>query len=209
MRRGVCSLRQDDEFPVETTAFDVAPALDALGQEVARLRKTLLRLGHSQELFQQRVEEEVGRLARSGDGEREPRGAAGAVLSAAQQRALLEVDQAVVHLLDLTPGARGETSGPAPEISPRSVREGLALLQIRVRNLGRSFGFEPIPAAGHPFDDRFHQVYGVCHDPELAEGEVAEEVLPGYRLNGKVVRPALVIVNRREDPGEPDHERNP
>ena len=189
-------------------ADSLPPALDALGQEVARLRRTLLRQGHAQEMFQQRVEEEIGRLVRDGAGGREPRGTAGAVPDAAQQRALLEVDQAVLHLLDLTPGGRPGSSGPVPEISPRSVREGLVLLQIRVRNLGRSFGLEPIPAVGLPFDDRCHQVHDVCNEPGLADGEVAEEVLPGYRLHGRVVRPALVIVNRRRDAGEPGKERN-
>jgi hypothetical protein len=183
-----------------------------LVQEVTRLRKTLLKLGHAQELFQQRIEEEVGRLSRQGDrsgaapasgrGSREASGAAATLPNAAQQRALMEVDQAVLHLLDLAQGA-GRESPVAPEVAPRSMREGLVLLQIRVRNLQRSFGLEPIPAVGRSFDDRCHQVYGVCHRPGLAEGEVVEEVLPGYRLGDRVVRPALVIVNRRKDPDEP------
>ncbi len=159
--------------------------LDALSQEVARLRKLLLKLGHAQELFQQRIEEEVGRLVHPNPP---------ASPDSAQQRALIEVDQAVLHLLDL---ARG-TGGGSPEADPRSVREGLTLLQIRVRNLQRSFGLEPLPAVGQPFDDRLHQAQGLCHRPDLADGEIVEEILPGYRLRGRVVRPALVIVNRHE-----------
>lgn len=170
------------------------PAFETLGQEVARLRKTLLRFGHAQELFQQRVEEEVGRLSRPEDSV--PSGAAAAQPNGAQQRALMEVDQAVLHLLALAQATGGEAL-VGPEAAPRSMREGLGLLQIRVRNLQRSFGLEPIPAVGRAFDDRCHQAYGVCHLPGLADGEVAEEVLPGYRLGGKVVRPTLVIVNRR------------
>ncbi len=178
-----------------------------MGQEVARLRKTVLRLGHAQEMFQQRIEEEVGRLSRPAD--RDPAGAAGAVPNSAQQRALMEVDQAVLHLLDLARGAARESPAEALEITPQSMREGLALLQVRVRNLQRSFGLEPIPALGRRFDDRCHQVYGVCDQPGLAEGEVAEEVLPGYRLGDRVVRPALVIVNRCQDAGEPPGEVRP
>ena len=196
--------------------MDLPPALEALGQEVARLRKTLLKLGHAQELFQQKIEEEVGRLSRAADrsvpavsagaaaaGDGDPSGAAGALPNTAQQRALMEVDQAVLHLLDLARGAARESPAEAPEIAPQSMREGLVLLQIRVRNLQRSFGLEPIPAVGRRFDDRCHQVSGVCDQPGLAEGEVAEEVLPGYRLGDRVVRPALVIVNRRKAAGEP------
>lgn len=190
---GLAALRDDDEFPTGPAVGDLLPAVEAVGEEVARLRKTLLRFGHAQELFQQRVEEEVGRLARSED--RAPSSVA-AQPNGAQQRALMEVDQAVLHLLALAQATGGEALVD-PEAAPRSMREGLGLLQIRVRNLQRSFGLEPIPAVGRAFDDRCHQAYGICHLPGLADGEVAEEVLPGYRLGGKVVRPSLVIVNRR------------
>jgi molecular chaperone GrpE (heat shock protein) len=172
--------------------------IETLGREVAQLRRTLLKLGHAQEMFQERIEEEVGRLVRRE--EPDSIGSIGdtALPSSAQQRALMEVDQAVLHLLDLTRKADRQ-----PMVSdagdPRSVREGLALLQVRVRNLQRSFGLEPVPAAGCLFDDRLHQAHGVCHRPDLADGEVAEEILPGYRLRDRVIRPALVIVNRRNE----------
>jgi molecular chaperone GrpE (heat shock protein) len=174
--------------------------LETLGREVAQLRRTLLKLGHAQEMFQERIEEEVGRLVRR----EEPGSADGTALpSSAQQRALMEVDQAVLHLLDLA--RKADRREPlAPDDDPRSVREGLALLQVRVRNLQRSFGLETVPAAGRLFDDRLHQAHGVCHRPDLADGEVAEEVLPGYRLRDRVIRPALVIVNRRNEGNEGD-----
>lgn len=197
------ALQRDESFQAAPPAADLPPALDTLSQEVARLRKTILKLGHAQELFQQRIEEEVGRLsvqadrsgsAWTGGGHSDVSSPADGLPNAAQQRALMEVDQAVLHLLDLSSGSPAQAS----EANPRSIREGLALLQIRVRNLQRSFGLEPIPAVGRLFDDRYHQVYGVCDCSGFADGEVVEEVLPGYRLRDKVVRPALVIVNRHE-----------
>ena len=197
------AVQPDESFQAAPPAADLPPALDTLSQEVARLRKTILKLGHAQELFQQRIEEEVGRLsvqadrsgsAWTGGGHSDVSSPADGLPNAAQQRALMEVDQAVLHLLDLSSGSPAQAS----EANPRSIREGLALLQIRVRNLQRSFGLEPIPAVGRLFDDRYHQVYGVCDCSGFADGEVVEEVLPGYRLRDKVVRPALVIVNRHE-----------
>jgi hypothetical protein len=190
-------LRHDDALEAGLLAADLLPAVEAVGEEVARLRKTLLKMGHAQELFQHRVEEEIGRLGRPVSGVEG--GVEGALPDTAQQRALMEVDQAVLHLLDLAGGAaRGTPVAPeTAEDAPRSLREGLVLLQVRVRNLQRSFGLEPIPSVGRRFDDRCHQVCGVCDHPGLADGEVAEEVLPGYRLGDRVVRPALVVVNRR------------
>jgi GrpE len=194
---GFSALRYE-ESQLEPPQVDLLAAVDVLVQEVARLRKLLLKLGHAQELFQGRVEEEVGRLSQILDRAADSPGARETVPGAAQLRTLMELDRAVLHLLAFVQdaGRRALPDDPETDMSPRSVREGLALLQIRVRNLQRSFGLEPIPTTGHPFDDRWHQAYGVCHRPDLADGEVAEEVLPGYRLGGKVVRPALVIVNR-------------
>ncbi len=168
-------------------------ALDALKLELGQLRKAVLRQGHAQELFQGRVEEAVGQLAAA----REPaRPLPEAGLGPAQVRVLLELDQSVLQLLRLAEGAE---AGPAAEDSsedtPRSLREGLALLQIRVQNLQHSMGLEAIPARNLPFDDLRHEACGVTHRPDLPDGWVVEEILPGYRLEGRVVRPARVIVN--------------
>lgn len=192
---GFSALRYE-ESQLEPPQVDLLAAFDVLVQEVARLRKLLLKQGHAQELFQGRVEEEVGRLSQALEREDDSRGS---VPGPAQLRTLMELDRAVLHLLAFVQDAGRRALPGDPEeadMSPRSVREGLALLQIRVRNLQRSFGLEPIPAVGSLFDDRWHQAYGICHRPDLEDGEIAEEVLPGYRLAGKVVRPALVIVNR-------------
>ena len=56
----------------------------------------------------------------------------------------MELDRAVLHLLAFVhdAGRRAVPSDPGEaDMSPRSLREGLALLQIRVRNLQRSWGW--------------------------------------------------------------------
>ncbi len=204
--------------PAESrTASDPEPdtAVEELRQEIARLRKMLRRHGHAQELFQGRVEEQIQRLAGRPDParpeveDRRPAVARQETPSptAPQLRTLVELDQAVRHLVELAsatsspPGVRPPGVRPSgPEDLPRTLREGLDMLHIRIDNLQRSFGLEAIPARGRAFDDRCHRVHGLCHRPDLPDGQVAEELLPGYRLGGKVVRPALVIVNRWPPP---------
>jgi len=203
-------LHPDDELRATgPRTLDLEAAFDAMAEEVARFRRAVLKQGHAQELFQQRLEQEIRRLAGRVEAmapaslppaaEVPPARAAGAEPNPAQQRALLELDQAVLHLLLLVRGAASPSSSYASD--PRTVQEGLSLLQIRVRNLQRSFGLEPIPAAGLPFDDRLHQAASVCDRSDLPDGQVAEELLPGYRLRGRLLRPALVTVNRRGTPG--------
>jgi hypothetical protein len=189
-----------DPTPAALADPQLLETLDRLGQEVLRLRKTVLKHGHAQELFQQRVEEAVGGL--SGESGERPGSGARAELSDVQVRVLLELDRAVAHLHGLARGVSVPDGSDEPEDAPTSMREGLDLLQIRVRNLHRSFGLEPIPAVGVAFDDRLHRAHSACRRPDLPEGQVVEELLPGYLLHGKVVRPALVIVNRsgEQDP---------
>jgi molecular chaperone GrpE len=187
------TLTQNEE-PAVAAASAPSPAVESLAREVERLRRTLLKQGHAQELFQGRMEEALARLARA------RQGPAGAELDAAQRRALIELDQAILRLVELASAAGRPSSTPD---DPASLREGLDLLQIRARNLGRSFGVEPIPTRGHPFDDRLHEVSSVAWRPDLPDGLVVEEILPGYRLHGQTLRPALVVVNRHpkgEDP---------
>jgi molecular chaperone GrpE len=166
--------------------------LEALLSGLERLRKTVLRHGQAQELFQQRIDRKVDQLTGGESGE-----AARPRLAEAQLRALLELDKAVLAM-----AAVGEDVPRDPD-SPASLREGLDLLHIRVRNLQRSFGLEPIPALGQPFDDRLHHAHSTCHRPDVPHGRIVEEVLPGYRLEGRVLRPARVVVNRLDEPFNP------
>ena len=200
----------DSDPSADAELSRVVASVAHLSEELERLRKILLRHGHAQEHFQQRVEEQVDRLAghlteRAATEKARPSGEHGETLTRPQLQSLLDLDRAVLHLrLFARGGDRGQVENVL-EDAPASVREGLDLLQIRVRNLQRSFNLEPIPALKQTFDDRVHQVHSVCHRPDAGEDQIVEELLPGYRLDGKVIRPALVVVNRTggDAPAEP------
>jgi molecular chaperone GrpE len=169
--------------------------LDALITEVKLLRKAVLRQGHAQELFQTRLDAAVERLAAAPQTAQTTRRPPPAGPSSAQVRVLLELDQAVRQLLRLAEEGGAVTAAEPAEDAPRSVREGLSLLQVRVSNLQRSLGLTPVPARDLPFDDRWHEACGVVRRPDLPDRWVVEEILPGYRLGDRVVRPARVVVN--------------
>lgn len=168
-------------------------APDPVSQRLDGLRKTLLRHGHAQELFQQRVDSKIDYLTQALTEETR---AAEPQLSKAQLQALVGFDQALGHLLALSRQDPADRVLRAPSQDPGTLREGLDLLQIRVRNLQHSFGLEIIPTLGQPFDDQLHRADSTCCRPDLDDGEVVEELVPGYTLKGQVTRPALVIVNK-------------
>jgi hypothetical protein len=172
----------------------LAGLLAEVREELRGLRRSARRHSQAQELLhgllEQRVSERQGTQS-AAPAQREQ--AAG--LSWAQVEALTRLDEAVAHLLGEQERGAGDSG---EELRPSSPGEALAMLQVRVRNLQRSFGIEPIPARGRRFDDRLHLVHEVCHRDDLPDGVVVVEVRPGYTLGARVLRPALVVVNRND-----------
>jgi molecular chaperone GrpE len=72
--------------------------------------------------------------------------------------------------------------------------EGVALIRKSLLDLLERQGVTRIEAKGTPFDPTRHeamaQVESITHEPNL----VIEEHQPGYRLNDRLLRPALVSV---------------
>ncbi|MEM6456321.1 MAG: nucleotide exchange factor GrpE, partial [Acidobacteriota bacterium] len=124
--------------------------------------------------------------------------------NAIQVRALMEFDHAV-RTLQLMADAeiRPDARIVLPKDAPRSIGEGIDLLHIRVHNLQRSFGMKPIKAIGRPFDPKLHEVRKTCSRLDLPDGQVAEELAPGFLLGTDVVRRAVVTVNRHRPSASP------
>jgi molecular chaperone GrpE len=53
---------------------------------------------------------------------------------------------------------------------------------------------EPIEAVGQPFDPNFHEALSLKEADGVESGTVIEELLVGYRLGDRVIRPSLVNV---------------
>jgi len=61
----------------------------------------------------------------------------------------------------------------------------------------KNIGLEKIDALGKEFDPATMEAIETRTAPEEDEGIVIEVVLSGYKLNGTVIRPARVIVNKK------------
>lgn len=60
--------------------------------------------------------------------------------------------------------------------------------------LGRE-GVEDIDPFGQPFDPHLHQAVNQVEAPEVPEHTVIEVFQKGYRMHGRVLRPAMVVVS--------------
>jgi molecular chaperone GrpE len=71
--------------------------------------------------------------------------------------------------------------------------EGMWLVERKLRSILEGEGLEPIDSLGKPFDPYLHEA--VAHvESDQPEGTVIQEHRKAYRLNDRVIRPALVSV---------------
>ena len=81
----------------------------------------------------------------------------------------------------------------------RSVRKGVELVYGRARRRAREVGLERIDADGKPFDPNVHEA--VHAGGRRRRAVVADTMRTGYRLKGRVLRPAMVKVTRVDRTG--------
>jgi molecular chaperone GrpE len=80
-----------------------------------------------------------------------------------------------------------------------AVIEGVrTILDQAVKVLGQ-LGYPRDDQTGVPFDPQRHEVVGVINVPDSAPGTVVEVLRPGYGEGGTQLRPAAVVVSRREE----------
>jgi molecular chaperone GrpE len=77
------------------------------------------------------------------------------------------------------------------------VRKGLELVYAELLGVLEKAGLEPIDAAGVPFDPNVHEAVMQEGGPD-GDPVVADLVRTGYRLKGRVLRPAMVKVARKD-----------
>jgi molecular chaperone GrpE len=85
----------------------------------------------------------------------------------------------------------------------RGLNEGIGLVLRRFQETLRRQGLREIEADGAPFDPRLHEaVQEVPAGPGQREGDVAEVLRRGYLLDGRIIRPATVVVAGAPPPAE-------
>ena len=101
-------------------------------------------------------------------------------------------EQAVEGLLPLLDTLSLAFAHPPKDIAEHKWVKGVMGLDKQLQSIMQEFGLEKIPTKDQEFDPELMQAV-------TAEGEgdvqtVSEELQPGYKLNGKVVRVAMVRV---------------
>ena len=77
-----------------------------------------------------------------------------------------------------------------------SLIKGIQIIYDQMLDILKSHDVEQISALGEQFDPALHQAMMQKTNPEQEDNIVLEEFQKGYKLNGRVIRPSKVVVNK-------------
>ncbi|HEV2835386.1 MAG TPA: nucleotide exchange factor GrpE [Pyrinomonadaceae bacterium] len=80
----------------------------------------------------------------------------------------------------------------------RHFLSGVDLIWKQLNGVLEALGVKPIPAVGEPFDPHVHEAVVTEPTDEYEPDTVMQEIVAGYRLGDKLIRPALVKVATRK-----------
>jgi molecular chaperone GrpE len=72
--------------------------------------------------------------------------------------------------------------------------QGLLLIKRQIEEFLKTMGVEEIRATEGKFDPQVHEIVEEVEDKEKESGTIVEEVQKGYKINGRLLRPARVKV---------------
>lgn len=158
----------------EVIASEVDKDLD-LGEEVKSLKDQLLRTMAELENYRKRAErerEEMAKFAITGF-----------------SRDLLTVSDNLRRALESIPAEHEKQ-----EDLLKTLLEGVEITEKELLMAFKKHGIEKVEPLGQPFDHHLHQAMFEVEDKDQPAGTVVHVLQPGYTLNGRLLRPAMVGV---------------
>jgi len=89
-----------------------------------------------------------------------------------------------------------------------ALREGVELTLKGLKDALMKSGLEEVKAIGEPFDPAFHHAVSEQQDDKLDNGTIIQELQKGYTFNQRLIRPAMVVVNKA-NPGDATSDERP
>ena len=76
----------------------------------------------------------------------------------------------------------------------KAVQEGVDMIHIQIQKFLKDMGVEKIKTVGEKFDPHMHEAVETVEANDKEEGLIVEELKPGYKFNGRLLRPASVKI---------------
>ncbi len=122
----------------------------------------------------------------------------------ARRRAEQDVEKARKFALekfvsDLLPVAdnleRAIDAANTEDDAQKAILEGVELTLKSFQETLKKYKVEAISPEGEPFDPQLHQAMSMVPNPDVEPNTVLNVFQKGYTLNGRLVRPAMVVVS--------------
>ena len=79
----------------------------------------------------------------------------------------------------------------------KAVQEGVGMIQGQIQKFLKDIGLEKIDVSNAKFDPHIHEAVETVEDSDKEDGSIVGELKPGYKFNGKLLRPVLVKVVKK------------
>ena len=90
---------------------------------------------------------------------------------------------------------RAIASGDKDDEAQKAVLEGVELTLKTLTDTLKKFKVEAVDPEGEPFNPELHQAMSMVPNPDVEPNTVLNVFQKGYTLNGRLVRPAMVVVS--------------
>jgi len=159
----------------EVSGDDLAQRMQTLEEQLAEARDQALRVAAELQNVRRRAEQDVEK---------------------AHKFALEKFAADLLVVVDSL--ERGlELSDPADE-ALRPMREGMELTLKALIDTLRRYQVEQLDPHGEPFNPEHHQAMAMEPNGSVEPNSVLKVFQKGYLLNGRLLRPAMVVVSRAE-----------
>ncbi|MFA6431510.1 MAG: nucleotide exchange factor GrpE [Candidatus Margulisiibacteriota bacterium] len=104
----------------------------------------------------------------------------------------------ITELLPVLDGFSRAMESASNSKAEEDIRKGLALIKKQFEDTLIKHGVKEIASLGLPYDPNIHEAIMQKEDKGPA-GVILEEMQKGYALNGRVIRPSMVIVSKKSE----------
>lgn len=168
------SVNNDDvevEAGVEIESSDDSIG-DVLTEEIASLKEQVLRAHADAQNVRRRSEQDVEKARK------------------------FALEKFVADLLPVADNLeRAIAAGNPEDETQKAVLEGVELTLKSLQDTLKKYKVEMVDPAGEPFDPQLHQAMTMVPNPDMEPNTVMDVFQKGYTLNGRLVRPAMVVVS--------------
>lgn len=164
---------QQEDDGQELSAEALLQKVESLEQELVSAKDQALRTAAEAQNVKRRAEQEVEK---------------------ARKFALEKFSSGLLEVVDNLERAMSSADREDEALAP--ILEGIDLTYKSFIDTLAKFQVEQISPMGEPFDPQFHQAMTMVPNPDMEPNTVMDVMQKGYTLNGRLLRPAMVVVSK-------------